>query len=173
MKITKKRTILFTAILLVSAVMAITVFAYPIGIGKEKGHGRLDVKSLLVGQGFALNGNEYHILDVAVVNEKRNNSQMAATGQLRFAGQAYALNVTGYDNQSLNGDVLTQPPRGTNRTGFTPETVGHISLSMSKYEGVLLSKGTLTMNNTNYNVLMSSPGQRNFQGMFKQHNSKR
>ncbi|VVB95036.1 Uncharacterised protein [uncultured archaeon] len=173
MKITKKTTtILFAAVLLVSAVMAVTVFAYPMGIGKEREHAKLDSRSLLVGQGFALNGDEYHILDVAVVNEKRNNSQMATAGHLRFAGQAYALKVTGYDNQSLNGDVLTLPPRGTNRTGFTPATVGHMSLSISKYEGVLLSKGTLTMNNTDYNVLLSSSGQHDFKGTFKSHNSK-
>ncbi len=173
MKITKKTTILFAAILLVSAVMAITVFAYPLGNGKERGYARLDVKPLLVGQGFALTGNEYHIMDIAVANETQNNSQTATVGHVRFAGQAYALKVTGYDNQSLNGDVLTQLPRGTNRTGFTPATVGHISLSISKYEGMLLSKGTLTMNNTNYNVLLASSGQHNFKGMFKQHNSKR
>ncbi len=166
MKITKRTTILFAAVLLFSAVMAVTVFAYP--MGKERGHLKLDVRPLLVGQGFALNGNEYHILDIAV-NEKRKNSQMA--GHLRFAGQAYTLNVTGYDNQSLNGDVLTLPPRGTNRTGFTAATVGHISLSISKYEGVLFSKGTLTMNNTDYNVLLSSPGQRNFR--FKPYDSTR
>ncbi len=173
MKITKRTTILFAAILLVSAVMAITVFAYPLSTGKEREYARLDSRSLLVGQGFALNGNEYHILDVAVVNEKRNNSQTTTTGHIRFAGQAYALKVTGYDNQSLNGDVLTLPQRGTNRTGFTPSTVGHISLSISKYEGVLLSKGTLTMNNTNYNVLLSSSGRHDFKGTFIPHNSKR
>jgi hypothetical protein len=179
MKITKKTAILLAAVMLVSIVTAITVFAYPMGIGKERGHVRPFVQPLPMGHGFALNGNEYHILDVnaMIVNEKRNNSQMATgtTGHLRFAGQAYSLNITSYDNQSLNGDVLTLPPLGTNQTGFTPATVGHISLSMSKYEGKLLSKGTLTMNNTDYNVLLTSPviasgaGQRNFNGTFRPH----
>jgi hypothetical protein len=187
MKLTKRTTILFTAVLLVSAVTAITVFAYPMGIGyhmgigKERGNIRPLVGPLLMGQGFAMNGNEYHVLDVnaMIMNEKWNNTQtqMATRASLKFAGQVYALNVTRYDNQSLNGDVLTVPPRGTNRTGFTPTMVGHISLSISKYEGVLLSKGTLTMNNTNYNVLLSSPvitsgaGHRNFK--FKSHNPAR
>jgi hypothetical protein len=179
MKITKKTAILLAAVMLVSVVTAVTVFAYPMGIGKERGHIKSFGQPLLMGHGFALNGNEYHILDVnaMMVNEKRNNTQMSTwtTGHLRFAGQAYSLNVTSYDNQSLKGDVLTLPPRGTNQTGFTPATVGHISLSMSKYEGTLLSTGTLTMNNTNYNVLLTSPviasgaGQRNFNGTIKQH----
>src|SRR5574341_2084669 len=99
MKITKRTTILLAAVLLVSAVTAVTVFAYPMGIGKERGNIRPSVRPLLIGHGFALNGNEYHVLDVnaMIVNKKQNNTQPRAN--LRFAGQAYALNVTGYDNQ--------------------------------------------------------------------------
>ena len=183
MKITKKTAMLLAAVMLVSTVTAVTVFAYPMGIGKERGNMRQFVQPLLMGHGFALNGNEYHILDVnaMVVNGNRNNTQMATgtRANLRFAGQAYSLNITGYDNQSLTGDVLTLPPRGTNQTDFTPTTVGHISLSMSNYEGALLSTGTLTMNNTNYNVLLTSPviasggGEHNFNGLFRLHNSKK
>ncbi len=179
MKITKKTAMLLAAVMLVSIVTAVTVFAYPMGIGKERGHMRSFIQPLLMGHGFALNGNEYHILDVnaMIVNGNRNNTQMATgtRANLRFAGQAYSLNITGYDNQSLNGDVLTLPPRGTNQTGFTPTTVGHISLSMSNYEGALLSKGTLTMNNTNYNVLLTSPviasggREHNFNETLRQH----
>ena len=186
MKITKKTAILtlFTAVLLVSAPIVATVFAQPSGIGIERGYVRTFVEPLIVGHGFALDGTEYHILDVnavkmsdvssgnirsllsqnktraGIATDIRNYMQNAptkATGNLRFAGQAYSLNITTYNNQSLTGNVLTLPPRGTNQTGFTPTIVGSISLSMSKYEGVMLSTGTLTMNNTNYNVLLTSP----------------
>jgi len=47
--------------------------------------------------------------------------------------------------------------RGTDQTGFTPADVGKISLSMSKYEGEIVSTGTLTMNGTDYKVLLTSP----------------
>jgi hypothetical protein len=186
MKITKKIMVLmlFTAVLLVSAPMVATVFAQPSGNSIERGYVRTFVEPVLIGHGFALNGGEYHILDVnaikmsdvssgnirsllsqnktraGIATDIRNYMQNASTkamGDLRFAGQAYALNITTYDNQSLTGNILTLPPRGTNQTGFTPTIVGSISLTMSKYEGVMLSTGTLTMNNTNYNVLLTSP----------------
>ncbi len=173
---------LLAAVLLVSTVAAVTVFAQPfgMGIGKERGHARSFVEPILIGHGFALKGDEYHILDVSAVKmsdvspgfirsllwqkkspeeiakDIQNNAQVATRAHLRFAGQAYALNVTGYDNKSLTGDILTLPQRGTTQTGFTPATVGHISLSISKYEGDMLSTGTLTMNGTDYKVLLTS-----------------
>jgi hypothetical protein len=178
--------ILFTAVLLVSAPIVATVFAQPSGqgIGIGRVYARTFVEPIIIGHGFALDGAVYHILDVnaikmsdvsssnnrsllsqnktraEIATDIRNYMQNAPTkamGEIRFAGQAYALNITGYDNQSITGNVLTLPLRGTNQTGFTPTIVGSISLSMSKYEGVMLSTGTLTMNNTNYNVLLTSP----------------
>ncbi len=182
MKVTKKTALLFTAVLLVSAVVAVTAFAQPLNIGKERGHARMFVEPLLIGHGFALKGNEHHILDVnaiktsaaspgyirSLLRQKKtpeeimneiNKVQIATrtVANLRFAGQAYALNITAYENQSLAGDVMTLPPHGTNQTSFTPTTVGHISLSMSKYEGEMLSTGNLTMNGTDYQVLLTSP----------------
>ncbi|VVB89048.1 Uncharacterised protein [uncultured archaeon] len=156
MKITKKTAILFTAVLLISAVTAVMVFARPSvpGFGKERGYGTMFVEPLLMGHGFALNGDQYHILDISA---KMGKAKMSTRAHLRFAGQAYALNITSHDNQSLSGDVLTLPPQGTNKTSFTPAAVGHISLSMSKYEGEMLSNGTLTMNGTDYKVLLTSP----------------
>lgn len=184
MKLITKTTILFAAVMLVSIVATVTVFAQPfgMGMGKERGHARSFVEPILIGHGFALKGDEYHILDVnamkmndvspgfirslfwqkkspeEIAKEIQNNTQVATTtgAHLRFAGQAYTLNVTGYDNQSLTGDVLTLPPRETNQTDFTPATVGHISLSISKYEGDVISTGTLTMNGTDYKVLLTS-----------------
>jgi hypothetical protein len=184
MNITKKKAILLAAVMLVLVPTAVTVFAQPSGIVKEKGV----VRPLLMGQGFALNGTDYHVLDVSAMITNRNNSQMATRtmAHLRFAGQAYTLNITSYDNQSLTGDVMTLPPRGTNKTDFNPAKVGHITLSMSQKEGVLFSTGTLTMNGTNYNALLTSPimasgphksngmfGKRSFIGTFRHSNSKR
>lgn len=59
MKITKKRAILFAAIMLVSAVTAITVFAYPSGNGKERGYTAEQATnpSLNVGRGLNFSSN--------------------------------------------------------------------------------------------------------------------
>ncbi len=204
MKITKKTAvlILFTVVLLVSAPTVATVFAQPSGSGDgiARGYVRTNVEPITLGHGFALNGTEYHILDVNAIkmsdvssstirsllsqNKTRAgiatdiqnymlNAPTKTSGTLRFAGQAYILNITAYDNQSLTGKVLTMPPRGTNQTGFNSTQVGSISLSMSKYEGVMLSTGTLTMNGVDYKVLLTSPAiasvgeQPNFNGTFK------
>ena len=200
MRLTMKTAILFAAIVLVSAVTAITVFAQPSAPGHSKGHLRPFVENMsespedrnesaeglqvrpfvepvLKGQGYALQGDQYHILDVNAIKTS-GSAQMATktVSHLRFADQAYTLNVTGYDNKSLTGNVLTLPPRGTNQTGFTPATVGHISLSISNYEGKMLSTGTLTMNGVDYKVLLASPsiasggGQHNFNGTFEARN---
>ncbi len=154
------------------------------GIGKEKESARSIVEPVLMGHGFAinpLNESQYHILDVTAIktvnvssssirsllseNKTRatdiknyiQNAPSKAKGDLMFAGQAYALDITSYDNRSLNGNVMTLPPGGTNYSTFTPTTVGSISLSMSNYEGAVVSTGTLTMNGTLYNVLQTSP----------------
>jgi|SRR5665811_396134 len=184
MKLITKKTILLTAVVLICAVAAVIVIAPPPGMGKEKyiGHAKTFIEPIFMGHGFAFEGDNYHILDVSAHNSKdaspgfiqsflwknksheeiRNemtneNISTSAKGNIRFAGQEYALNITSYDNKSLTGDILTQPQRGENRTGFTPTTVGNISLSLSTYEGDLISNGTLKMNGTEYKVLLTSP----------------
>ena len=184
MIITRRKAMLFTAVLLISSVMAVTVIAQPLGmgVGRERGQGRSFIEPILIGHGFAIKDNEYHILDVNAVKmsdvspgfirslfshkktpneiaKEINDVQMATNtrAHLRFAGQAYALNITQYDNQSLTGDILTLAPRGTDQTSFIPTKVGNISLSISKYEGDVLSTGSLTMNNMDYKVLLTSP----------------
>jgi hypothetical protein len=190
MKITKKTAILtlFTAVLLVSAPMAVTVFAQPSGPGTGmRGYGashnamgsfRQNIVPILMGHGFAVNPSDesqYHILDVTAM-KIGNATQSRTRANLRFAGQPYGLNITSYTNTSLIGTIETVPLRGTNHTGFIPTQVGSISLSMSNYEGVMLSNGTLTMTSGNYtgayNVLLTSPviatggGMHNANGMF-------
>ncbi len=157
------------------------------GIAGERGYGRLIVEPVLMGHGFALNPtneSQYHILDITAIasanissstirsllSEKKTRAEIAADirnyiqnapttakGDLWFAGQAYTLDITSYTNQSINGNVMTLPARGTNYSTFTPTPVGSIALSMSEYEGAVVSAGTLTMNDTNYTVLLTSP----------------
>ncbi len=157
------------------------------GIGKENGYARSIVEPVLMGHGFAINQSnesQYHILDVTAIktanvslssirsllSENKTRAEVAmdirnyiqnapttAKGDLWFAGQAYSLEIASYTNQTLNGNIMTLPPRGTNYSTFTPTQVGSITLSMSEYEGAVVSTGTLTMNGSNYNVLLTSP----------------
>ncbi|MCX9025612.1 MAG: hypothetical protein OIN85_05890 [Candidatus Methanoperedens sp.] len=184
MKLITKNTILLAAVVLIAAVAAVIVVAPPSGMGKEKdiGHAKSFIEPIFIGHGFAFVGDTYHILDVTAHKSKdaspgfiqsllwknksheeisseitNENISTSAKGNIRFAGQEYALNITSYDNKSLTGDILTQPQRGADRTSFIPTTVGNITLSISSYEGDLLSNGTLKMNGTEYKVLLTSP----------------
>jgi len=187
---TKKILILILAVL---TIFSATAFAQPSGQGMNgmnsgSGQGRgfqgmsPFVEPIFMGHGFALAGEEYHILHVNIIktkvlpadyirsllednktpreiaqaiNSMRRTTEVRA--HLRFAGVPYALNITSYDNRSFAGDVLTLSPLGMNLTNFTPTVVGNISLSISEYEGEVLSTGTLTMNSTDYKVLLTSP----------------
>jgi hypothetical protein len=179
-----RNTILLSALVLICAYMAATVIAQPPGMGmeKERGQARSFVQPLFMGHGFALIGDNYHILDVtaqktkdaspgfirSLLGNQKSHEEIrnqisgeqistSTKGHLRFAGQEYALNITSYDNKSLAGDILTLPQRGADRTNFTTTKVGNISLSISSYEDDLLSTGTLSINNTEYKVLLTSP----------------
>jgi hypothetical protein len=187
---TKKILILILAVL---TIFSATAFAQPFGQGMNRmnsgsgtglgGPGMSSfIEPIFMGHGFALDGDEYHILHVNAIKTRGvspafirslllkknspeeiakeiNDAEMSTktTAHLIFVGQAYTLNITGYDNKSLTGDVLTLPPHGMNLTNFTPTVVGNISLSISEYEGEVLSTGTLTMNGTDYKVLLTSP----------------
>jgi len=182
-----RNTILLSAVVLISAYMSAAVFAQLPGMDMEKdrGHARYFVEPIFMGHGFAFDGDNvsnYHILDVTAqktkdaspgfirsllwknksheaIRTKINDEQMSTItrGHLRFAGKEYALNITNYDNKSLTGDILTLPQHGANRTSFIPTIVGNVSLTISNYEGDLLSNGTLKMNGTEYKVLLTSP----------------
>lgn len=138
------------------------------------------IEPVFMGHGFAMVGDEFHILHVNVVktavvgpdyirsllgenNTPAEIAQKVSTvkritelrGHLVFAGRPYALNITRYDNRSLSGDVLTLPAPGA--TEFAPpQVIGHISITTSKYEGELLTTGTLTMEGNEYSVLLNS-----------------
>jgi hypothetical protein len=187
MKLNTKIAILFIAAMLVMVPTAVTVYGHYSGrpaIGRLSGGShnfnrtlKPRVVSILMVQGFALNPSDesqYHVLDVTAMTVS-NSSQSQTRGNIKFEGQPYGLTITGYTNTSLIGNIETLPPSGTNHTGFTPTQVGNITLSISKYEGVMLSTGTITMNSTSYNVLLRSPvvgsgARHNFNGMFGPHN---
>lgn len=186
MKINSKK---FVIILTVLSIFLTTGFAQPFGqgmnrMGQGQGAGFQGmsplIEPLFMGHGFAIAGEEYHILHVNVMKtkvlpadyfrsllkENKTPEEIAKEitsmqrdneikGHLRFAGKSYVLNVTSYDNQSLSGEIMMFPQ--SNTKDFTPEIAGHISISTLNYETELLSSGTITMEGRDYNVLMTSP----------------
>ena len=172
-------------ILAVLTIFSATAFAQPFGQGMNRmnsgsGQGRgfqgmsPFIEPIFMGHGFALAGEEYHILHVNVIKtkvlpveyirslleENKTPGEIAqeissmqreneVKAHMRFAGVSYVLNITSYDNQSLSGDILTLLQSGTYKRDFIPTVAGQISLS--------LSAGTLTLEGKEYKVLMTSP----------------
>jgi hypothetical protein len=182
MRLITRKTIVISAVVLICAYASAIVIAQSPGSGVDKGHARSFVEPIFIGHGFAFVGEDYHILDVTAQKTKdaspgfirsllginKNHEEIkneisnglisnSSRGHMRFAGQEYALNITSYDTKSLAGDVFTLPPRGEDHTSFTPILVGNISLSISNYEGDIISNGSLNINSTEYNVLLTSP----------------
>lgn len=64
-----KIAILFAAVMLVMAPMAVIAFAQlsGLGIGKDRRHARLFVEPVLTGHGFALDGDQHHVLDINAI----------------------------------------------------------------------------------------------------------
>ncbi len=69
MRLIIKITILFVAVMLFLAPTAVTIFARPsgTGTGEDRKHARPFVEHILIGHSFALNGDQYHILDVNAI----------------------------------------------------------------------------------------------------------
>ncbi|MDP3105851.1 MAG: hypothetical protein Q8M95_14740 [Candidatus Methanoperedens sp.] len=178
-------------ILTVLTIFSATAFAQPSGQGMNRmmsgtgqgGQGMSPfIEPIFMGHGFALAGEEYHILHVNVIRMKivspgyvfsllkEYNTPVEIAqkissveryteikAHLKFAGVPYALNITSYDNKSLSGDILTLPQPGAFQKDFIPAVTGHISLITSNYEAELLSDGILTLEGKEYKVLMTSP----------------
>jgi hypothetical protein len=187
---TRRITILVLAVL---TIFSATAFAQPFGQGINKmgsmsgngmgGAGMAPfIETIFKGHGFALAGEENHILHVNVMKmrivspgyvrsllkEYQTPAEIAQKissldrkteikAHLIFAGVPYVLNITRYDNQSLSGDIMTLPQPGTLQRDSIPKAAGNITLSTSNYEGESVSSGTLTMEGKDYQVLMTSP----------------
>ncbi len=180
-------------ILTVLTIFSATAFAQPFGQGMNRmnsgsgtgpgGQGMSPfIEPLFMGHGFAIAGEEYHILHVNVIRMKivspdyvysllKEYNTPAEIAQkissverdteinahLRFAGVPYVLNITSCDNQSLSGDILALPQPGAFQKDLIPAVTGNISLTTSNYETELLSAGTLNLEGKEYKVLMTSP----------------
>ncbi|MFH1773459.1 MAG: hypothetical protein ABH874_00665 [Methanobacteriota archaeon] len=191
------KKILSTALL---ALLLLGSIAYAQPFGKEKGvppdkgkPPRPHLEPVLVGHGFALASEEFHVLSVNVIKARvlpsrdireflkenktleeireeleKNNKIFVYRGNIKFAAQHYALNITRFDNTTLDADILKLPPR---ELGMRPvnesiktEVVGHISTVVMDYEGSRVGTGTLKIDGKSYSVLLNIAPPRKFPG---------
>jgi len=141
---------------------------------------KVPIRVIHSGHGFALanNSSEFHVLRVNILKvgrihpmeirglmgENRNISEIRARienmtggapfyrGDMRLGENYYRLvniNVSGTDdggNRTFDADVVG-PLR---KNAETNETVGHISMTVMRYEGVWIGEGELTMTEGEY-----------------------
>lgn len=128
--------------------------------------------------GFALHGDEYHIVKIHVVGMRRikpiiardllkenlsieniseqvdNNAKCYYIGRIRFGEEFYMLRVIEADKDHLIADILTIPPKSSDTEDRCPEVVGNISIDVFEYEGSRICEGSINMHDTEYRALM-------------------
>lgn len=156
----------------------------PPGIEKRPVPPRPHLEPVLIGHGFALAGEEFHALSVSIIKTRvlpprdireflkenktveeirkeleKNNKIFVYRGNIKFAAQHYALNITHFDNTSLDADILKLPPREPGmpqiNESIAPDVVGRISIAVKDYEGSRVGTGALSIDGKSYNVLLN------------------
>lgn len=144
---------------------------------------RPHIEPLLSAQGFALSGDEFHLLSVSVTRTRvlppkdvqgmlrgnrsfeemlgeleKDGRAVVTRGTLKFGTKNYALNITRFDNKTMEADIVTLPPREPRmppiNESVAREVVGHIKLSISAYEGARVATGEVTMEGKSYRALL-------------------
>lgn len=144
---------------------------------------RPHIEPLLSAHGFALSGDEFHLLSIRIIKTRilppkdvqgmlrenksfedilseleKDNKVFITRGTLRFGTKRYTLNITSFDNRTLEADIITLPPREPrmppiNKSVVKPEVVGHITISVSAYEGARVGTGEITIDGKSYRAL--------------------
>lgn len=138
--------------------------------------------------GFAISGDEFHLLSVSILKTRvlpprdvqgmlhgnrsfedivgeleKDDRAVILRGTLKFGTKNYALNITSFDNRTLEADIVTLPSReprmppvnDTNK----PEVIGHIKLSISAYEGARIATGEVIIEGKSYRALTVATSQ--------------
>ncbi len=152
---------------------------------REFKNGTTKVEVIKGGRGFALNGDQFHVVSIAVENTrtidaakaskirdllKSNNSDKTVgelrkealaiigepvyNGSLRLGQSSYKLvnmKVASSGNlSSIDADLSTLA-----KGAASGSVAGHIKLTTETHEGSRVSSGDLTLNGTNYKVLVN------------------
>ena len=122
---------------------------------------RVPVTVVYSGHGFALNGDEFHVLRVQVIKVREPKpreimgyiganmslKELKAAiakerpryrGRLRVGDELYRLDNITTGNRTVSADLM-------NVSGLTRERAGHISITVMRYEGTRIGEGTLSI----------------------------
>lgn len=144
---------------------------------------RPHIEPLVSAHGFALSGEEFHLLSISVLKTRalpprdmlgmlrgnksfedilgkleKDGKTVVTRGTLKFGTKHYGLNITSFDNKTLEAEIITlpqprMPPIPTNES-VKPEVVGHIKISVEPYEGARVATGEITIDSKNYKALL-------------------
>ena len=138
---------------IVSGIITVSVTAMPMP--------RVPVAVVYSGHGFALNGDEFHVLRIQVIKVREPKpreimgyiganmslKELKAAiakerpryrGRLRVGEELYRLDNITTKDMTVSADLM-------NVSGLTRERAGHISITVMQYEGTRIGEGTLSM----------------------------
>jgi len=136
---------------IVSGIITVSVTAMP----------RVPVAVVYSGHGFALNGDEFHVLRIQVIKVREPKpreimgyiganmslKELKAAiakerpryrGRLRVGEELYRLDNITTGDMTVSADLM-------NVSGLTRERAGHINITVMQYEGTRIGEGTLSM----------------------------
>ncbi|RLG58550.1 MAG: hypothetical protein DRN88_00455 [Candidatus Hydrothermarchaeota archaeon] len=149
------------------------------------------IKPIIVGDGFAITGDEYHVVFVSVVKKKNilpgwakkyleennlqglleelENASLDYRGRLVFAGKKYMLRNIEANETYLDAEIFGKPQENATSS----EAVGHITIDVEKYESARVGVGTLTINEESYKLLLTMKKPHKMGKKIQRHKEKR
>lgn len=142
------------------------------------------VRNVYSTQGFAIDGDEFHVVKMHVVGMYRVETHRARElldenvsiteisnemqkremkthylGRMRFGEDDYILKVTELDRDQFKADIIEPPTTTSSLSARAAElnnsnTVGTVALRVYEHEGSIVCDGTIDLNGTEYRTLM-------------------
>ncbi|MDY6931359.1 MAG: hypothetical protein SVJ22_05540 [Halobacteriota archaeon] len=142
------------------------------------------VRNVYSAQGFAIDGDEFHVVKMHVVgmyrveahrarelldenvsiseisNEMQNREMKAHyLGRMRFGEDDYVLKVTELDRDQFKADIIDPPTTTSTLSARAAELnnsniVGTVALRVYEHEGSIVCDGTIDLDGTEYRTLM-------------------
>ncbi len=124
------------------------------------------VMPVFKGDGFAIRGDEFHVVMIHVIQTKsihpslfrriprgknadeirnivRTSNSLAFKGRIRFAREYYVLNISDADREHMNAKI--------SKNG---EDIGDLSIKIKEYEGLMIGDGKIAINDDSYKLLL-------------------
>ena len=143
------------------SVAAVVILSIVSGMISVTAMPMLPVAVVYSGHGFALNGDEFHVLRIQVIKVREPKpreimgyiganmslKELKAAiakerpryrGRLRVGEELYRLDNITTKDMTVSADLM-------NVSGLTRERAGHINITVMRYEGTRIGEGTLSM----------------------------